>query len=257
MARMPVNGIELNVEIQGDGPPLILLHGLQLDLAQWREEAPRLARRFTTVALDCRGHGLSDKPARYALADHVADVLGLMDALGYEAASLYGVSMGSYVAQGVAIASPDRVRDLILTVPKSNGLTSSLQRLMAEHADEIAGLRGRERLKFLAKYIAYNPRVREHLAEYLRSSLTPEQAAAANQALAGFDFRPDLPRVTARTLVVSGRHDGLNPPAEGRLCAELIPGARFVEMEHSGHLPMHEEPERYAAIIDEFLGPGR
>ena len=88
--------------------------------------------------------------------------------------------------------------------------------------------------------------------------LTPEQAMAASRAMGGptmegFDFRPLLPRVTARTLVISGRHDPLHPPEEGQELAELIPGAQFVVMERSGHVPNLEEPERFLALVDAFL----
>jgi 3-oxoadipate enol-lactonase len=91
------------------------------------------------------------------------------------------------------------------------------------------------------------------LADILKSCLTPEQISAANKALAGFDYRSELHKITAETLVISGRHDGLNPPTEGKICAELIPKAVFVEMQYSGHLPMLEESEKYNEIIDNFL----
>ena len=99
-----------------------------------------MAKEFKAIALDCRGHGESDKPDNYSLQDHVSDILGILDHYEIETASLLGVSMGSYIAQGVAIEAPDRIDRLILTVPKSNGLTSSFQRLMNEHAKELEGL---------------------------------------------------------------------------------------------------------------------
>lgn len=256
MSLMRVNGIDLNVEIQGNGNPLILIHGIKMDNTQWKYEIARLNQYCKTVTLDCRGHGKSDKPNSYTLKDHIQDIISLMDILNLELANLYGVSMGSYIAQGVAIAQPDRIKKLILTVPTSNGLTSSTQRLISIHAEELTGLTDKEVIKFLAKYMVYNPKVRTDLADILESSLTPEQIAAANKALTGFDYRSELHKITAETLVISGKHDGLNPPADGKVCAELIPKATFVEMQYSGHLPMLEEPEKYNEIIDKFLQPG-
>ena len=78
-----------------------------------------------------------------------------------------------------------------------------------------------------------------------------EEAAIA--ATGAFDFRPALPRVKARTLVISGRHDWLNPPEEGALIAALIPQARQAILEHSGHLPVIEEREAYLSLIAAFL----
>ncbi|GAU79234.1 alpha/beta fold hydrolase [Fusibacter sp. 3D3] len=89
--------------------------------------------------------------------------------------------------------------------------------------------------------------------EVLNSSLTQKETLAANKALEHFDFRSNLPKITAKTLVISGKYDGLNSPAEGKLCAALIPNATFIEMQHSGHVPMLEERALLSSIIDEFL----
>jgi len=250
---MRVNGIDLNVEIQGDGPTLILIHGLGMDNTQWKDEIHRLNQFNKTVAIDCRGHGKSDKPHSYTLEDHVQDIISLMDILNFEVVNLYGVSMGSYIAQGVAIGQPHRIKKLILTVPKSNGLTSSTQRLISKHAEELKGLNEKEVIEALAKYIVYNPEVRANLVDNLKNTLTPEQMDVANKALSGFDYRSELEQITAETLVISGKHDGLNPPAEGKVCSSLIPKAVFIEMQYSGHLPMLEESKRYNRIIDNFL----
>lgn len=253
---MKINGINLNVEIQGSGHPLILIHGVQMDSTQWKYEIPRLNQYCKTVTLDCRGHGKSDKLDSYTLNEHIQDVISLMNILNFEVANIYGVSMGSYIAQGVAIAQPHRIKKLILTVPKTNGLTSSIQRLFSNHAEELKGLTDQEVIETLAKYIAYNPKVRANLADILKSSLTPGQISVAHKALTGFDYRSELRKITAETLVISGKYDALNPPAEGKVCAELIPKAVFVEMKYSGHLPMLEEEERYNEIIDNFLQSG-
>lgn len=254
MGIMKINGISLNVDIQGQGEPLILIHALGTDHRQWSSEIVRLSRKFKTVALDCRGHGLSDKPESYTLNDHVEDVLALMDALDFQTALLSGISMGSYIAQGVAVRQPERIKKLILTVPKSNGLTSSTQRLIKEHRQEFLRLNEQERNLFFIGHMAYNQEALLAHPELFDSNLTPEQTLAANRALEGFDFRNELPEITAETLVISGRHDGLNPPEEGRLCARLIPNSTFAELPYSGHIPLVEEPEAYAAAVDKFLG---
>lgn len=253
MGLFHVNGMNMYAEIRGEGEPMILIHGLTGDHTQWNPQVEWLSKSFQTIAVDCRGHGLSDKPQKYSLADHVQDILSLMDTLQLGKAHLYGVSMGSYIAQGVAIEQPHRVKSLILAVPKSNGRTSSTQRLISEHAAEFAGLNEEERGQFLFRHMVYNLEVLRGEPEQLKNPLSPAETEAANKALEGFDFRGDLHRITARTLVVSGKHDGLNPPSEGRLVASLIPGAAFVEMQYSGHLPMLEEPEEYDRVIREFL----
>ncbi len=77
--------------------------------------------------------------------------------------------------------------------------------------------------------------------------------AAVERSLADFDLRPGLPSITAPTLVLSGRSDGLNPPEAGEELARLVPGARFEVYEHAGHMLPYEETERLVAEVEAFL----
>jgi len=259
---MHVNGTDLNVEQTGQGQPVLMLHGLSSNIAALAPERERLGRRFRVVAIDSRGHGRSARPAAYTLQDHVNDVLGVMDALGLERADVIGSSMGSYIAQGVAASAPDRVRRLVLITPKASGQTSSVARFLAEHADAVRDLTPSQVQAYVANGIfapetpqtvrdALAARTAEHAAAGL--TLTPEQDLAAQRALEGFDFRPVLPRVTAPTLVISGRHDPLNPVRDGEEVARLIPNARLEVLEHAGHLPSLEEPDRLWTLVEAFL----
>ena len=84
-------------------------------------------------------------------------------------------------------------------------------------------------------------------------TLNPQQLEAANTAMRGFDFRPDLPHLKVPTLVISGRHDVLNPPEAGEEVAHLIPNARFEMLEDSGHLATLEETPRLLELVVPFL----
>src|ERR687885_1682212 len=84
MARLTVNGIGLNVEVAGAGPPLLLLHGFTGSAATWENHLPALSSHFTTIAVDLIGHGASDAPAdpaRYGMSHCVADLLAVLDGL--------------------------------------------------------------------------------------------------------------------------------------------------------------------------------
>ncbi|NLR57509.1 alpha/beta fold hydrolase [Chitinophaga polysaccharea] len=253
MALININGIKLNIAVKGTGSPVILIHGVGGEYGHLSSLIDRLSRQFKTIAFDCRGHGQSDKPANYTLGDHVKDVIGIMDYFELPVASLLGVSMGSYIAQGVGIAAGERIDKLILTVPKSNGHTSSVHRLMAEHAAALQGLNLHDIFSYLLPYFTYNAEAMRAHMEIFDTRLSPEEFAVANKALAGFDFREELYKVAAETLVISGKYDGLNSPEEGRECARLIPRADFVEMPYSGHAPMYEEPEAYMKAVETFL----
>lgn len=254
MEMIKINDVNLNVEIKGNGHPLILIHGVGGDISQWDYEIDRLSQNFKTIALDCRGHGQSDKPEYYTIQDHINDILGLMNFYGIEKTFLYGISMGSYIAQGVAISIPERIDKLILVSPTSNGLTSSIQRIISENPKEFEGLKNQHEI-FLAllKYMAYDPEELKKYIHLIDTDMRPEQFLRATKALTGFDFREKLPEIKAKTLVISGKYDKLNPPSEGRLCASLIPNATFIEMQFSGHIPALEEPDTYNKIVDDFL----
>jgi 3-oxoadipate enol-lactonase len=253
MALLKINGIHLNVNEAGQGQPLLLIHGIGGDSSQMEMIAEPLSKHFRVITLDCRGHGQSDKPTQFTLADLIVDILGIMDHFQLPTTYLLGVSMGSYISQGVAITAPERILKMVLTVPKSNGLTSSVQRLMKKNEVELKGLSFHEVILKLLKFMTYDTEAMKAHIDIFETTLDPEQFATANRALENFDFRNDLHKVTAKTLVISGKYDGLNPPEEGKICADLIPNARFVEMAYSGHAPMYEEPELYRKIVETFL----
>jgi 3-oxoadipate enol-lactonase len=255
-------GVRLHVEIAGDGPPVVLLHGLTSSVAALAPEIAFLSPWRRTIAIDARGHGASDKPPAYTLDDHVADVLAVMDRLGVARAALLGRSMGSYVAQGVAIAAPDRIDDLVLVVPRAHAVESSLARLRRAHAADLDG-RDPDAQRALLRRLMLAPTTPERTASLLATlatrgvdRLTPAEEVAAMAAVAVFDFRPHLHRITARTWVVSGRHDRLNPPAEGAIIAAAVAGARHAVLERAGHLPAVEDRDAYLAAVGAALLTG-
>ena len=250
------NGVSLVYEEFGEGEPLVLLHGLTGNRHMFNDEVQIFKKYFRTIILDARGHGESEKPDAYSLNDHIADVLRLLDHLGIEQTYLIGVSMGSYIAQGVAIAQPHRVKKMILVATKSEGQTSSMQELFIKYKDILEGLSFSEKVLKVSPYMFHDlGAVGNWSREAAKKSppLNVEEITAANQALEGFDFRQDLYRVTAETLVISGDYDELNPPHVGRETARLIPHATFAEFNQSGHAPNVEQHLLYLDFVLEFL----
>ena len=258
MAFLDVNGININHEVLGDGFPLLLIHGLWLDKTMWEAEAisEHFAQTNKVVVYDCRGHGNSDKPTDFTLSDHVADAFGLMDSLGFYEFNLLGVSMGSYISQAMAISQPERIMKMVLVVPKSNGKTSSMGQILAENAGLLKTLDDEGKATFLNELIVHNLDSLKKHPDFLNSKLSSNETKAATSALTNFDFRTELGKVTAKTLVISGKFDRLNPPEEGQICAQKIPDARFHLMEYSGHAPTIEEPVTFIQLVDEFMKVG-
>lgn len=256
MTTFQSKDVSLVYEEFGEGEPLVLLHGLTGNRHMFDQDVQVLKKYFRTIVLDARGHGDSDKPSSYTLNDHVGDVLNLLDHLEIEETYLIGVSMGSYIAQGVAIASPERVKKLVLVATKSEGKTSSMEALFQKYADELKGLTFSQKVLKVSPYMFHDLTAVGQWSKEAAEKGTPltvEQITAANKALEGFDFTQDLYRVTAKTLVISGDHDELNPTELGRETARLIPITTFVEFKQSGHAPNVEQHLLFLDFVLEFL----
>jgi 3-oxoadipate enol-lactonase len=259
MTMIMINGCRLHVDIQGEGMPLVMLHGLGNSMASFRSDIEHFRFTRRTIAIDSRGHGLSDRPRTYTLQDHVNDVVSVIDKLDLGRVAVIGSSMGSYVAQGVAIEIPDRISRLVLVAAKSHGASSSSAVLLKEHANELKGTTVQQQRDFLYDKIlapsseARRVEVLQMLAENRGAPQTDVEYKTAQSAVSNFDFRPRLKDISAPTLIVSGRYDPLNPPEQGREIAQYISNSTFLLFENSGHLPRLEERVRYLAAVDAFL----
>ena len=264
MAEITVNGVRLVYDTFGDPslPPLFLLHGLY-----GNRHLPGLIGLFSqdyqVIAYDARGHGESDKPAHYTLEEHGQDLVALIDALGFAKARVVGLSMGSYIAAQAAILDSSKIEKLILLVTKGHGKTSSVVRYLTSKGLNPAALSQEELLAAMNEALWSSDTTPERRQEIMMEQfaalpegvkeLTAEEKKAVDVALANFDLRPDLGRITTPTLVVAGRDDGLNPPDVGQEVADLIPDAHFLVFEHSGHMLPFEETPRLKTEALAFL----
>lgn len=256
MPTFNANGTEIYYQEEGEGFPLVLLHGLTSNSEMFRHEIDKFKKNYRVIAPDARGHGNSEKPPHYELKDHIGDVISLVDHLGLHSFHLIGVSMGSYIAQGVAIEMGDRVKKLVLVATKSHGEQASMEELYERHADEMEGKTPIDKMVAATKYMFHNRKaVRKWLHETAENSeqLTLHEQAIASKALEGFDFREDLHRIKAEALIISGLHDGLNPSDYGEETAQLIPASVFLEFKLSGHAPNVEQPVLFMEVVSNFL----
>ena len=253
-----VNGIKICYEEAGEGKPIFLIHGLTSDRQSMKPMAGLLPEGYKAIAYDTRGHGESDKPSSYTLADHGPDLFGLMDALGYEKAVVIGHSMGSYIAAAAATQHPERIEKLILVATKTNGATSSVQRILGKLGMDVATATPEQMIAAIASATFAPMTPKSLIMEIMKLSaqakqLSQEEKAAEAMSLNGFDLRPEYHKITTPTLVISGEFDGLNPPEWGEEAANLIPGAQYVLMKNVGHVMHMENPQEFTAIVREFL----
>jgi pimeloyl-ACP methyl ester carboxylesterase len=258
-----VNGVNIAVRVQGEGPPLVLVMGYRLSSAAWPEPCiEALARQFSVITLDNRGTGLSDKPVDgYAIANMARDVAGLLDELKISRTCIFGYSMGGAIAQEFARQFPDRVLGLVLCATMCGGPRAiyaplSVVRVMRE----LDGLTPEQIARRIWK-VTYSPGYLEQHREMVEDQMRREIAAptplhAADlqfQAFAEFDCSKALPDIQAPTLVLTGDLDQLISAQNSKIIASLIPGARLIIIPGCGHRLMWEATDECIAVVAEFL----
>jgi 3-oxoadipate enol-lactonase len=238
-------------------PPLLLGNSLGTDTTMWDRVVAELGDRFRLVRFDHRGQGASDVPrGPYDVADLGADVIALLDELQIGAAAYCGVSVGGMVGLWLASHAPERVERLVVW---SSSAHPGNPEAWSERAATVlaAGSTAPIADTVVARWVtpafaAERPDVVSELRAMLLAS-PAEGYAACCGVLERLDLRPDLGRVRAPTLVVSGAGDEAIPPEHGLRIAEAIPGARFELLDPAAHIPMAERPDAVAALILEHL----
>ena len=256
------HGVRIAYEVRGEGDPLVLVHGLAYDRAGWGRLPDLLAERFRVVLVDNRGVGESDVPAGpYSVAEMADDVVSVLDDAGIERTNLFGVSLGGYIAQELALAHPERVERLILAStapggPKAHPMPQSTQDVFARYPTmgREAGLRMFVENSLGERGVRELPDLVEEIFEY-RLGHAPTVDAWLAQATAGatFDAFDRLDAIGVPTLVIAGGADIVVDPRNAVLLGELIRHARVEVVPDRGHLLVWEDSGRVAELVTEFL----
>jgi pimeloyl-ACP methyl ester carboxylesterase len=254
------NGVRINYIESGDpgGEPVLLLHGVTDSSWSFSTVLPHLPPDLHAFAIDQRGHGDSDRPDGYAMADFANDAAGFLDAVGVERATVVGHSMGGLVALRFALDHPDRLARLVLAGtspaagnPGVRALHDEVQRLPDPVPDEfirafqLSTLSRPLEPAFLERVVAES---RKLPARVWQGAFTSIVAADVARDL------HRLPRVP--TLIVWGDRDDIFPLAEQERLRDGITGARLIVYAGGGHAFHWEEPERFARDLTAFIRGG-
>jgi 3-oxoadipate enol-lactonase len=249
------NGLDYFVSVQGNGEPIVVIHGLGCDHTLWKPQMKVLSDFRTVIAYDVRGHGQTSRSTNYTLFNHAEDLKALIKFLGYEKVTLMGISMGTYICQQFITRYPDMVDKLILAATKSHGQTSSMQKLVDEKRAAGESVEIETIMELAAKACFREGAPKEQVAVFYESFKynTLDSYMEAMRAITDFDFRPQLPNVKAPTLVINGSLDVLTTLEQAREVKRLIPNAELAVMEGCGHLCNIEEPEEFNNHLIRFL----
>lgn len=260
MPQVHVNGIDVYYERRGEGPRLLFLNGSGATLANSSMVIDPFAREFDVLAHDQRGLGRTAIPAGpYTMADYAVDALGLLDAVGWEACRVVGISFGGMVAQELAVTAPERVERLALLCTSAGGDAGAsypLHELAALPAEDRTALRTRILdTRFTPEWLADHPSDRA-LVEYMakRASAGPRSAevergeAEQLNARRGLDVAGRLERITCPTLVAAGRYDGIAPVANSEAIVARVPDAEL-RVYDGGHTFFAQDPSAIPDVL--------
>jgi pimeloyl-ACP methyl ester carboxylesterase len=264
-----VVGAQTNYVEMGDGPPLVMLHGLGGSWQNWLENIPHFARDHRVLALDLPGFGGSPMPPwEVTIPAYGRYFRDFLERTGIERCSLVSNSMGGFIATELAINEPERVDDL--TLVSAAGITWARARNEpAEMAARMLRAAAPLALRFQMSAIR-RPKMRQRVfnglwykPNALRRELIWEQVVPALQSpatfdsmrkLVGYDIRSRLEEIEVPTLIVWGRQDAVVPVPAAEIYKKLIgDNAELVIFDRCGHMPELERPVRFNRVVGEFL----
>jgi pimeloyl-ACP methyl ester carboxylesterase len=261
-----LNGRKTHFVKKGDGPPVVLIHGFNLDHNTWIENMDVLARYFTVYAVDLWGSGFSTRePLDYGFPLFVEEIQQLMDHLKLATAHLVGHSMGGGTAIAFSSAHPNRVDRLVLVdtvgIPRPTTLRERFFRLpwLPEFLQSLPT--DLIRRKNLLDFWVHDP---ELLTDKIFAALTGfqkiEGSARATLEMLRRDFFNTidgeidrLGKLSIPIMLLWGRHDRAVPIEAGWTMHGRLPGSRFEVFDRSSHMPNFDEPDRFNELVVGFL----
>jgi len=264
---MPIlhsNGINLYYEQQGSGQPLLLIMGITATGSVWEKHVAYWQRKFTCITLDNRGVGLSDQPeGPYTTAQMADDCAGLLDALHLPKVRVVGCSMGSAIAQQLAIRHPGKVVSMVLMCPWANcdnRAKATFQHMVnckIAFAPEAFSL-FIQLLIFSKSYWDQDTMFEEMVAN--RSLAATEQQVQSVQGLSGqaaaciqHDALQMLPQIKQPVLVIGGKEDIFTPVWMASAVAEAIPNSELYMYDGCGHAFHWEQMADFNERINSWL----
>ncbi|BBZ61207.1 alpha/beta fold hydrolase [Mycolicibacterium monacense] len=270
-----IHGYRRAFRIAGEGPAILLIHGIGDNSTTWNTVQTKLAQRFTVIAPDLLGHGKSDKPrADYSVAAYANGMRDLLSVLDIDRVTVVGHSLGGGVAMQFAYQFPQFVDRLILvgaggvtkdvnialrvaSLPMGSEALALLRLPLVLPTLQVAGR--------LAGTVLGTTKMGRDLAEMMRILADlPEPTASsafARTLRAVVDWRGQVVTMLDRCYLtesvpvqlVWGTHDSVIPVSHARLAHAAMPGSRLEVFEGAGHFPFHDDPDRFVEIVERFI----
>jgi pimeloyl-ACP methyl ester carboxylesterase len=254
MPSVTANNVKINYIEQGAGnEALVFVHGYSGGLRDWHEALQRLPKEYHAYALDLRGHGQSDRPGSYQLAEFVEDIYAFSRELGIGQFTYVGHSLGGKIGYQFALDHPDVLKAMVLAAPApAHDFVPPDQRaavipMVTAAFGSTEGMKG-----FFGQ--TNNPPSQEVLNELINDALAADPAAKEECAVwwISTNLEPQLGDIRVPTLIVAGAKDDLPVDWERRY-AHAIDGCRFEVREDDGHFLPQESPQEFVDLLTSFI----
>ncbi len=252
----PADGTEIYHEWYGDGPALVLAHGLGGGHLIWWQNISHFLDRYRVIVLDHRGFGRSADTPDIGTEALALDVRAVLDHLGVERAHLVGQSMGGWSVVGFALRWPERVRSLVLTSTLGGIMDDELRAQFAAYLEQ-AGRRDPASLP-LGYHPMLSPGFTERrfdlaLLRHQFAQLYPEPSVEARRRLLGEHDPEGVRELDVPALVIAGEKDEIFPPPMIRRVARYFRRGRYHLIRNAGHSTYFERPRAWNRLVREFL----
>jgi 3-oxoadipate enol-lactonase len=263
MPKAELDGLSLAYDIQGEGPPLLMINGIGAARAGWGLQVPAVSPHFRTITYDNRDVGettWTTEPHNYPMRRFADDAAALLDHLVIESAHIVGASMGGAIAQEFAIGHPDKTKSvtIVCSWPKTDPWMFELMSQW-DSIFETQGAVAWSRTtwlwvmthRFFAQPGNLESMLRDAEAEPIPQSF--EAYMRQSSAFKRHDALDRLPSIEAPAHVIVGEEDIYTPPRYSVDIANAIPGARLTVLPEVGHGAFWEATEEFNRVLIEFL----
>ncbi len=268
-----IHGQPVTYHQAGDGPPLVLIHGITSSSRTWKKVMPRLAEKYRVIAPDLLGHGRSAKPqGDYSLGAYASGIRDLLVALEVPKATIVGHSLGGGIALQYAYQFPDRVGRMVLV--DTGGIDKDVNLVL-----RAATLPGAEfvlpimfanplheaalKLRSLLTKVGLQPSADVQGVSEGFTSLTEADARRAFLNTVRSVIDPTGQKISAKdrlylaadipSLIIWGERDRIIPSSHGQLAHELMPNSQLEIFPEAGHFPFNDDPDRFVRVLNEFI----
>jgi len=257
MPMFNLAGIQLHYEVTGDGPPLLLIHGLGSSCRDWEKQVDSFAKEYQVITLDLRGHGQSSKPSGpYSIRMFANDTAALIRVLGVAPLHVVGISMGGMVAFELVVHFPELLRSMVIV----NSYPEMRVETFREYLQiwrryiflELLGMRGTGLM--LGRHLFPKPEQRDLQELFIVRWAENDKRAYREslRAIVNWNVEEHLSEIRCPVLVVASDQDYMSLEEKKNYVAK-IPNAKLVVIEDARHAVTAERPRQFNAIVKEFL----